>query len=84
MRLTRVRLTLRLSMLVIAGAAVLLGALAWARRNVPTSYQEIPTRGGAAQYREYYADGTVRERDVVSGRWVRRPRTPSERAVSPW
>jgi hypothetical protein len=84
MRLPRVRLTLRCSMLVIAGVAVLLGALAWARRNVPTSYQEIPARSGAAQYREYYADGTVRERDPVSGRWVRRPKTPSERAVSPW
>jgi hypothetical protein len=84
MTLPRLRFTLRRSMLVIAGVAVLLGALAWARRNVPTSYEEIPTRGGAAQYREYYADGTVRERDTLSGRWVRRAKTPSERSVSPW
>ena len=84
MRQPRVRLTIRRLMLVIAGFAVLLGSVAWARRNVPTTYQEIPTRTGAAQYREYYADGTVRERDAASGRWVRRPKTPSERAVSPW
>jgi hypothetical protein len=68
-------------MLIIAAISVLLALLNWARRNVPTSYEELVTRGGPAEYREYYADGTVREKDAKSGRWVRRPKTPSELGI---
>src|SRR5262249_6309310 len=78
MALLRLRLTLRRAMLVIAAISALLALVHWVRKNVPTSYEEMVTRGGSAEYREYYADGTVRERDRMSGRWVRRPKTPSE------
>ena len=77
MRLPQVRFTLRRAMLAIVVISVLLGVASWARRNVPTSYEEIPTRVGPAEYRAYYADGTVGEKDATSGRWVRRPKTPN-------
>jgi hypothetical protein len=55
-------------MLGIAVIEVLLSVASWIRRNVPISSEEIPTRAGPAEYRAYYADGTVREWDAESGR----------------
>jgi len=71
MRLPQVRFTLRRAMLGIVVIAVLLGIASWARRNIPISYQEIPTRVGPPDYRAYYADGSFSERVANSGRWVR-------------
>jgi hypothetical protein len=71
MRLPQVRFTLQRAMLGIVVISVLLGVATWARSNVPISYEEIPTRSGPAEYRAYYADGTFRENDGKSGRWVR-------------
>jgi hypothetical protein len=65
-------------MLGIMMIAVVLGFFACLRRNVPTSYEEIPTRSGISEYKAYYADGTVSEKDPQSGRWVRRLKTARE------
>ena len=71
MQLPQVRFTLRRAMLGIAVISVLLGVASWACRNIPISYEEIPTRSGPAEYRAYYADGIFRENGGRSGRWVR-------------
>jgi hypothetical protein len=69
-------------MLGIVVISALLGVASWARRNVPISYEEIPTHSGPAEYRAYYADGTFRGKDGKSGRWVRDARS-GRRVISP-
>ncbi|WP_165070966.1 hypothetical protein [Paludisphaera rhizosphaerae] len=75
MRLPKLRISMRGAMLWIGVISILLGVVSWARKNVPISYQEFPTRSGQTNYRAYYADGTFREKNGKSGRWERDPKS---------